>query len=509
MESATIERPAPGGDEGSLERVTEGFLVLDDAGLDAEIRALELQKRAVEARLAAAVAVADLRCMFAVDGHRTMKTYLRATCDWPSVEADRFRHIATMSNWMPEVAAAWFEGRIGHAQVFEFSKLFKNRRVRHRLPEFAPTLLKNAIELPFDDFMVCVKSFVNGADPEGAHEDRDTAVEHRNAHAVVNGSELDVGVVGGDPITATETVNIIREFEDIEFEADVAARAAEFGDEADQHDLPRTAGQRRFDAFIAMTRAAKAHLDQLRAQASKSNNPGSGEFVADDLGAVREAVGQAVARLATGRRAGVVNVVIDHATYRKLLAEAELLPRRVDINADLADWLGRPDDLMKRKCETADGVPVHPHDVLRMLLDHHVRRVIVDSDGVVVNMGRLQRLFTGPAREAAKLFARRCEHPGCDLPAEFCEVDHNLEWADGGATDQDNAKVLCGHHNRWKHINKSSIRRATNGLSYTIRADGTIILPVGATEPDFDDPTERAREDHLARERVRALRRTA
>jgi hypothetical protein len=498
METPALERLS----EGSLEQVIEALVVMSDVDLDAEIRALELQRRVVEARLAAAAAVADARCMYANDGHRTMKTYLRATCDWPTVEADRFRHIATMTNWMPEVGDAWYQGRIGYAQVLEFSKLFRNRRVRHRLPEFAPMLLNKAIDLPFDDFMVCVKTFVNGADPEGAHRDRDTAIEHRHAHAVVNGDELDVGVVGGDPITATEVVNIIRVFEDIEYEIDVASRAAEHGDQADRNDLPRAASQRRFDAFVAMIRAAQSHLANMaRAGTAGADD---GQLPVDDLVRTLAAVGQAVVR-----KAGVVNVVIDHATYRRLLAEAELLPRRVDINADLADWLGHPDDLMKRRCETADGVPVHPHDVLRMLLDHHVRRVIVDGNGVVVDMGRLQRLFSGPAREAAKLFARRCQHPGCDLPAEFCEVDHNVEWADGGATDQDNANVLCGHHNRWKHTNGSSMRQATNGLSYTIRVDGTIVLPVGATEPDFEDPVDSQRQIHLARERVRALTRAA
>ena len=491
METVTMERTS----EGSFEQVIEGLVVMSDTDLDGEIRALELQRRAIQARLAAAVAVADLRRMYLNDGHRSMKPYLRATCDWPSVEGDRFRHIATMTNWMPEVGEAWYQGRIGFAQVLEFSKLFCNRRVRHRLPEFAPTLLKNAIDLPFDDFIVCVKTFVNGADPEGAHQDRDTAIEHRHAHAVVNGDELDVGVVGGDPITATEVVNIIRVFEDIEYETDVAVRAAEHGDQASQHDLPRTASQRRFDAFIAMTKAAQAHLASLT-----NSNAGYEESPADGLAQLRYAI---------ARKAGVVNVVIDHATYRHLLADAELLPSRADINADLADWLGHPDDLMKRKCETAEGVPVHPHDVLRMLLDHHVRRVIVDGKGVVTNMGRLQRLFSGPAREAAKLFVRRCQHPGCDLPAEFCEVDHNIEWCDGGVTSLDNANILCGHHNRWKHTNGSSTRQAVSGHSYTVRVDGTIILPVGATEPDFDDPVEIQRQFHLARERVKALTRAA
>ena len=73
---------------------------------------------------------------------------------------------------------------------------------------------------------------------------------------------------------------------------------------------------------------------------------------------------------------------------------------------------------------TASGTPLHPHDVLRAVLAGHVRRVVVDSQGVVIDMGRKTRLFTGAAREAAKLLVRRCDHAGCDLPEDFCEVDH-------------------------------------------------------------------------------------
>ena len=68
---------------------------------------------------------------------------------------------------------------------------------------------------------------------------------------------------------------------------------------------------------------------------------------------------------------------------------------------------------------------LHSHDVLRAALAGHVRRTVVDSDRVVIDLGRRQRLFTGNARQAAKLLVRRCEHVGCELPGDWCEVDHD------------------------------------------------------------------------------------
>ena len=50
--------------------------------------------------------------------------------------------------------------------------------------------------------------------------------------------------------------------------------------------------------------------------------------------------------------------------------------------------------------------------------------MVVDSAGVVINMGRRQRLFTGNAREAVLLQSSRCVVAGCATPIRRCEADH-------------------------------------------------------------------------------------
>jgi hypothetical protein len=82
---------------------------------------------------------------------------------------------------------------------------------------------------------------------------------------------------------------------------------------------------------------------------------------------------------------------------------------------------------------------------------------------------------------------------------------------EGGRTDQDNAGVECGGHNREKHRKRWRTRRDIHGRIHTIRADGTIMLPVGVRPPVFPDesPDEIADATRLARERVRRLRCTA
>ncbi len=134
---------------------------------------------------------------------------------------------------------------------------------------------------------------------------------------------------------------------------------------------------------------------------------------------------------------------------------------------------------------------------------------MVDSAGVAIDLGRRRRLFEGPAREAAKLLVLHCEHPGCELPADLCDIDHADEWTDGGHTDQDNSRIRCGTHNTDKSTRRWRSERATNGRTYTIRQDGTIMLPVGVRPPTFpseDDPDDIAHLTNLARQRAATLR---
>jgi hypothetical protein len=296
---------------------------------------------------------------------------------------------------------------------------------------------------------------------------------------------VDITAHGGDGLTTAELMAIHQRFVEAEYQADVELRRAEFGDAADQHPLPRTSGQRRFDAFVTIFRRAAC---------------------AEGLGSTGDPL---------------VNVVIDAATWARVLARSGLAPttsldgRPIDPftglsrPSDLLDELDvSPQSLNDLRCETGNGVPLHPHDVLRAALAGHVRRVVVDAAGVAIDMGRRRRLFEGPAREAAKLLLLRCEHPGCELAADLCDVDHADEWADGGATDQHNSRIRCGGHNVDKTRRRWRSRRATNGRTYTIRSDGTIMLPVGVRPPTFpndDDPDDVRHQTKLARQRAAAL----
>ncbi len=232
-------------DSGVTESLLDSLLGLPPEVLTERLGSLELQRRRLHAELAVTIGLVDQQGVYAADGHRTIKSYLLANCSWSGQEASKWRAVGRLVTHHLEVGDALAAGHIGFAQAAAMAKAFTNRRVSYRFAEFLPILLDAAERLPFGEFEAVVSEFVTSADTDGAHGDRDTAVEHRHAHAVVNGSELDIAVVGGDPLTATEVVAIIQQFIDDEYASDVAARRDEFGDDAESHPLARTAPQRR------------------------------------------------------------------------------------------------------------------------------------------------------------------------------------------------------------------------------------------------------------------------
>jgi Domain of unknown function (DUF222) len=70
-----------------------------------------------------------------------------------------------------------------------------------------------------------------------------------------------------------------------------------------------------------------------------------------------------------------------------------------------------------------------------------------------------------------------CRFPGCDRPAEFCDIDHTVPYP-LGLTHPSNLKCLCRKH----HLLKT-FWEGTNGWSDTQRPDGTIVwtAPSGQT----------------------------
>lgn len=438
----------------------EGFV--DDlvatppAQLDEMLRSVELERRDAEARLALIAAVVEQRQQFLSDGHRSMSTYLKAHLNCSGAEANRIRRRGKLLDEHSCARRAVGAGHLAMSNVDLLAKAVAHPRMAERVRGFVPVLVEHGEHFPVKEYQVLVNRVISNADPDGA----DPSDDHAACATVAAGpGGVHIRVAGGTALQAAEMKAIFDLAVQNEFDADVAARRVEHGDAADRHPLPRTAGQRRFAAQYAI------HMAYVTVPAD-GQRP---EPIVDIL----FSAGQA------GR------ALRDHA----LTTDDDVFDGS---EAGLA--VDDPGDLLSGRCETSTGVPISDHDALRSMIRGQVRRAVIDSAGVIVDLGRRRRLFTGAAREAARLVALTCVHPGCSVPAEFCDVDHLRRHANSGPTSQHNGAPECGSHNRFKERARLRSRRAANGRIYLIRPDDTVILPAGERRPDWPDRESTGRE---------------
>ncbi|WP_288338403.1 HNH endonuclease, partial [uncultured Gordonia sp.] len=88
--------------------------------------------------------------------------------------------------------------------------------------------------------------------------------------------------------------------------------------------------------------------------------------------------------------------------------------------------------------------------------DTTITKIILNTDGVPLDVGRQERLFTPGQRKALLVRDRGCIK--CGAHAGRCQAHHAHHWADGGPTDLDNGCLLCSschddvHHHGWDII---------------------------------------------------------
>ena len=402
---------------------------LDDAALTARFRAAEAQARAREAEFAAMLGEVERRGLHRADGHSTVGAWPRVLARWSHRDAVARVRLAHLIVAVPAVGDALTGGTLGVAQAHEMARAAANPRCGHEIGDVVAILLDQATTLCFEDFTVVVRRWETLADTDGAHRHADAIHSARFARAGVHDGELHLTARGGALDGATIT-GILERFCQREFDADcAAARQAEADGTGRADDLPRTDAQRRFDAVTAIFLAAA------------STPPGSQP------------------------PEPVVNIVVDDVTFETHLCRRRLIALRPDLARARVD---------RQRCETTGGIALTPDDVLRAALAGHVRRVVFDSAGIVTNLGRRSRLFTGAAAEAVRLQSRRCAWPGCRTPAARSQLDHLIPWSDDGHSDADNGTCTCGRHNRLRNQGYR-IERDDNGHLHTYRPGGTEI----------------------------------
>lgn len=109
------------------------------------------------------------------------------------------------------------------------------------------------------------------------------------------------------------------------------------------------------------------------------------------------------------------------------------------------------------------GSPITAAEARRLACTAGILPAVFGGESEILDLGRKERLFTAAQRRALLLRSATCEAEGCDIPGTWAEAHHWIEWAQGGATDLDNAALLCSHHHHRAHDPTYLHERLPNG----------------------------------------------
>jgi hypothetical protein len=396
---------------------------LDDVSLAEAVTGLVRVRSLVDAVTAGFVARWDARRLWADDGSRSAGARLGRDAGCRRQSGTRLVHVARTLRSMPLVAEAWREGRISTDHV--------ERLVRACTPERAEEFVEAEANLVtvaelghWPVFDKAVAMFETGADdkrtdptnPDDVAKRAKRERAHRNARPVRIGDRFEL--IGSLDKTGGQIFS------------DTWERIRHELWEADLAQARRACGPDATNAEIA------AAVAEIRTPAQRS---------ADALVEMATRAGTAPA---DGQRPRpLISVVVSK------------------------------DELCGPIRELFNGLVLSRLEVAQLLFEADFERIVFGPAGQPVEVASTQRFFTGGWRRAVEVRDRVCQHPTCDITAEYCHVDHIIEHNDGGPTTVDNGRLLCPTHNHQRPGRQPppASRRDTGdrGSGGTARSAGT------------------------------------
>jgi hypothetical protein len=119
----------------------------------------------------------------------------------------------------------------------------------------------------------------------------------------------------------------------------------------------------------------------------------------------------------------------------------------------------------------ADGTPIPARRAREILINAGYSALVLGADGHPLYLGRRVRCATPHQRRALLVRYATCVVQDCDIPGEFCQIDHVDGWIDWGPTDIDKLALTCRFHNVYKYENPERI-------SIVLRGDGRYVYQI-------------------------------
>ncbi len=427
-----VAQPSPEWIAAAVEHCAHGLSLLeridpskfDAATVEAWATGVEQLRRQATA---AGIAVADhldTAEPFRDLGYFTAKAWMKHRLQLSGAEAHGRLQAARLRRAVSVWNNALAGGQVGVAQTRLMARIAANPRIdADVLVRAVWELMADAMDVSYVEFERRALTFEALADPIGTAEKTERNRLRRTAtiHQESDGSwalHAKLDDVGGP-----EFLEIFCWYVDREFTRDWAHAVARLGDgNVKVTDLRRTEAQRRADALLEMARAAAACPPDRT------------------------------------RPLPTVNYLLDEASARTAA------------DGDPLDPLAYRDVTAR----TDRGHRIDPAAIIGVSMWALIRRVVTDAQGVVIELGRTSRLFTGYAREAVMLLEPTCIWPGCDQPHTWCHADHLTSWSTRGPTNPHNGGPLCGRHNYLKEQG-FTVYRDDDGHWHITGPDGTQI----------------------------------
>ncbi len=400
--------------------------MISPADVERHAHAIEVMRRKTEAATALMVQAVDDSGAFLADGHKKVADWGRGTNNWSPSETTRLVKLARAFRLLPTFADTAVTGAIGVDAMHAIAKVAANPRARKHLADADELFTQAATELTFEELSVLLRHWEELADTDGPRQRHARAMHERRAGVNFVGERvyLDASGPAFDGVLLDE---VLAHYTDLEWMTEWEILSAIHGDDMHAGLMERTHGQRCFDALL--------RIFNLAADGGEGNGP-----------------------------AVTVEITIDQATYEHQLEQMlggnpEPIP---------------PSHAPNRRCQDRRGRVLDPQAVVAASVVGKVRRKVIGADGVVLDMGRKQRLFTGSLRDAVLASGMFCTHVGCRIPGHKCQADHLIPFSRGGPTNARNGGPNCNFHNPRKNDGTLTLRDR-KGRWHTYRPDGTEI----------------------------------
>jgi hypothetical protein len=97
-------------------------------------------------------------------------------------------------------------------------------------------------------------------------------------------------------------------------------------------------------------------------------------------------------------------------------------------------------------------LPISTAEVQRVACSANVRRILLDPESLVVDVGRARRVPATATRIKVEQRDRGCVWPRCRRQVRWTEIHHCEHWVHDGKTEEGNMVLLCFKHHNDVHL---------------------------------------------------------